>query len=457
MRIRNIATRVGEIQHHAVREVSEQMIRDGAIVELPQEDGSDPSKFTVKIRPVSDLKPAFEQAVDQGGELQVYSCIGNWVLGSTSLGESFTARTRSENFFRIQKAGGRYQIRFLIDGTHVISEDHQVASSGQSIELSRDELLATTFRNGSLSWRFSAFNAPALSESTTVRLDPESVWFKKSLRYAAIAFAAFLAATLLWPKPEKKEEELVPPQFAQIVMKKQPSKASAAPAESGPSGGKQAVRKAQDTAVVQAFRAQALQNAVSGLLKGGMTRLLAQSDLVSGHSGEAKNLFNQKSKALQATAPNTGAGADPNVKVAALGGEGNGAGGKGVGYRKGGNAKVAGQGQSLIDMDTFGSTVDEGLTKDEVGEVIHRHLSEVRYCYESAMLRTPDIEGKLMVAFTIGGNGSVKTASAKSSTLPDPRLDDCIIRRLMSWKFPNPRGGVDVSVTYPFIFKTLGR
>jgi TonB family protein len=108
-------------------------------------------------------------------------------------------------------------------------------------------------------------------------------------------------------------------------------------------------------------------------------------------------------------------------------------------------------------MDTSGSSVAEGLTKDEVGEVIHRHLSEVRYCYESAMLRTPDIEGKLLVAFTIGGQGAVTAADVKQSTLPDPRLDDCILRRLVSWKFPKPRGGVDVAVTYPFIFKTLGR
>ena len=103
------------------------------------------------------------------------------------------------------------------------------------------------------------------------------------------------------------------------------------------------------------------------------------------------------------------------------------------------------------------SSVDEGLTKDEVGEVIHKHLSEVRYCYESAMIRSPDIEGKLMTDFTINGQGIVKSADVKSSTLPDPRLDDCIIRRLVTWKFPKPRGGVDVAVAYPFIFKSLGR
>ena len=118
---------------------------------------------------------------------------------------------------------------------------------------------------------------------------------------------------------------------------------------------------------------------------------------------------------------------------------------------------MANQGKGFVSIDLANSSVEEGLTKDEVGEVIHRHMSEVRYCYESAMIRTPDIEGKLIVDFTIGGSGVVKTAEAKQSTLPDPRLDDCIIRRLMTWKFPNTKGGVDVAVSYPFIFKTLGR
>jgi TonB family protein len=219
-------------------------------------------------------------------------------------------------------------------------------------------------------------------------------------------------------------------------------------------------KKAKDSQVAQAFRATALKNAVSGLLKGGMTSLLAQSDFVAGthHSANVKNMFNTRSQDLQAMAPNVGAMNARDVKVGTLGGEGSATGkGKGVGYGKGEHAGVGGQGKSLVSLDTSGSNVEEGLTKDEVGEVIHRHMSEIRYCYEAAMIRTTDVEGKLMVNFTIGGNGMVKTTAVKQSTLPDPRLDDCVLRRLVTWKFPLPKGGIDVAVTYPFIFKTLGR
>jgi outer membrane biosynthesis protein TonB len=282
-------------------------------------------------------------------------------------------------------------------------------------------------------------------------------WFRRALQGAAVALGAFVVTAWLWPKTAPKEQELVPAQFTKIVMT-QPKKLAAAPAASSAASPSKTVTKAQDAAVIQAFRAKALQSAVSGLLKGGMTRLLAQSDVVAGarDTSNARRLFDFASKDLRASNPRGGPADAHAVAVAGIGGDA-GAGGSGVGYRKGEKAGVSGQGKSLVALDTLGAAVEEGLTKDEVGEVIHRHLSELRYCYEAAMIRSPDVEGKLVIDFTIGGAGAVKTSAIKQSTLPDPRLDDCIIRRLVTWKFPYPKGGIDVAVTYPFIFKALGR
>ena len=258
----------------------------------------------------------------------------------------------------------------------------------------------------------------------------------------------------LWPAPKPDTQELIPAQFAKIILSKPPAQHKASASEGNPTQSQSAAvpEKVAKAAVVQAFRAKALSNAVSGLLKGGMTRLLAQSDFVAGRANEARKSFDTKSAALASNGPATGISENTNQAVATLGGSGQ---GKGAGYGKGEHAGVKGQGAAFVSMDIAGAAVDEGLTKDEVGEVIHRHLSEVRYCYESAMIRTPDLEGKLMTAFVIGGNGVVKSTEVKSSTVPDPRLDDCILRRLATWKFPKPRGGIDVAVAYPFIFKTL--
>jgi len=138
------------------------------------------------------------------------------------------------------------------------------------------------------------------------------------------------------------------------------------------------------------------------------------------------------------------------VGVTGGGGEG-GYGGtvKGVG--------VGGQGDGFLSLNMKDAVIDEGLTKDEVGKVIHSKISEIRYCYESSMVYKPDIEGKLVVDFTIAGNGGVKVSSVKESSVQDSRLDDCILRRLAKWQFPKPKSGVDVAVTYPFIFKKLRR
>jgi TonB family protein len=114
-------------------------------------------------------------------------------------------------------------------------------------------------------------------------------------------------------------------------------------------------------------------------------------------------------------------------------------------------------GKNWVDLDSLAATVEEGLTKDEVGQIIHKHMKEIRYCYETAMIRSPDVEGKLVVHFTIGNQGSVRSTGVRSSTVPDQRLDDCVLGRLAGWKFPNPKGGIEVAVTYPFIFKSLGK
>lgn len=279
--------------------------------------------------------------------------------------------------------------------------------------------------------------------------------FRRSLMGSAagmaLLFLILIGLSLLKPK----EEELVPEQFAKIVMAPAPKpKAKAEPAGSSSRGGGKAINK--KSSVVQAFKGASLQAAASKLLKGGMTRLLAQSDFVMGNaaSAKARQSFAAKSVAMAATATAVGLTNGRKVEVAGIGGSGSGKGG--VGYGRGEKAGVAGQGQGFVKLDAPGATVDEGLTRDEVGAVIHKHMSEIRYCYESSILRYPSIEGKLVVAFVIGGQGTVKTAEVKDSTLPDPKLDDCIVRRLRSWQFPLPRGGVDVAVSYPFIFKSLG-
>jgi len=303
-----------------------------------------------------------------------------------------------------------------------------------------------------------------LSDVLPIHLAELEHHFIKSLKQAGIALMALLLISFAVPLFKPKQEELIPEEFTKIVMKKTvklavaPAKPQVQDMKTAAAGSKEkspAMQK-RNAQVAQAFRSKALQSAVKGLLKGGMTKLLAQNAnlLASPLEAQAASQFKNAERGL-ASAAIVGLNTGKNVDVASLGGSGQGKGG--VGYGKGAGAKVSGQGNGFVSMDLGSSTVEEGLTKEEVGRVIHAHMNEIRYCYESSMVRQSDLEGKLMLDFTINGSGIVSIAGVKESSLGDARLDDCIVRRLNKWKFPQPKGGVDVAVTYPFIFKTLGK
>ena len=152
------------------------------------------------------------------------------------------------------------------------------------------------------------------------------------------------------------------------------------------------------------------------------------------------------------------------ITSAALGAGGNvqGAGGYGTKGKGGGQAGygslslVGSSGASSLPLGAE-ATVAQGLDRDQIAAVINRNLGQVRFCYEQALQGDPTVKGRVAVDFTIGGNGLVKAAAIDSSTLNAKAVEDCIVLRLKTWKFPLPEGGVDVKVTYPFVLRRSGQ
>jgi outer membrane biosynthesis protein TonB len=103
------------------------------------------------------------------------------------------------------------------------------------------------------------------------------------------------------------------------------------------------------------------------------------------------------------------------------------------------------------------ATVDTGLDRDAIAAVINRNLGQVRFCYEQGLQADPNLNGRVAVDFTIGGNGAVRVANVANSSLNSKTIEDCIVMRLKSWKFPLPQGGVDVKVSYPFVLRRTGQ
>jgi hypothetical protein len=144
------------------------------------------------------------------------------------------------------------------------------------------------------------------------------------------------------------------------------------------------------------------------------------------------------------------------------GGKVEGAGGYGTKGKGGGQAgygslsMVGSTGAAPVGL-TQEASVDTGLDRDQIAAVINRNLGQVRFCYEQGLQGSPDLNGRVAVDFTIGGNGIVKAANVANSSLNSKIVEDCILLRLKSWKFPLPQGGVDVKVSYPFVLRRTGQ
>lgn len=92
------------------------------------------------------------------------------------------------------------------------------------------------------------------------------------------------------------------------------------------------------------------------------------------------------------------------------------------------------------------------LDKKVIKEVIHEHHREVRACYEVELVKQPELAGRVLSQFTISGTGDVVAVVLRDSTLGNSAIEECVRRRLLSWKFPKPIGGGNVDVIYAFNF-----
>ena len=144
-----------------------------------------------------------------------------------------------------------------------------------------------------------------------------------------------------------------------------------------------------------------------------------------------------------------------NTGVAGLGGVGT----KGAGGGQGGYGTVSvgsGEGKGISSIAVSQDMVLEGgLSRYVVQATIAKYLSQVRACYEEGLQRNPGLKGTVDVAFTIRGNGKVKSSRVRKSSLGDKKVEKCITTKMRGWNFPKPRGGVDVNVNYPFLLRPV--
>jgi hypothetical protein len=100
------------------------------------------------------------------------------------------------------------------------------------------------------------------------------------------------------------------------------------------------------------------------------------------------------------------------------------------------------------------ATVSGRLDRKTVQKIIRRNLSGIKWCYQDALQRNPKLRGKVTLSFAILPNGSLKNPRASNPSLNDSALLACITKKMKRWKFPAPKDGGVVKVSYPLILKT---
>jgi TonB family protein len=195
---------------------------------------------------------------------------------------------------------------------------------------------------------------------------------------------------------------------------------------------------------------------------------------MSGATGAASNVFGPGGLGTGINSAlggiKAGAGLGDAHGVGGLGARGTGPGGGGTGLGLGGlgtkgagsgaggygGIDLGGRGRDVVRVIPGKTTVVGGLDKDIIAKIIRRHHNEIKYCYEQELQKDRSLAGKVAVQFVIDPAGSVSDASVNETTLANSVTESCMIQRIRRWKFPEPKGGGIVTVTFPWIFKPAG-
>jgi len=128
-----------------------------------------------------------------------------------------------------------------------------------------------------------------------------------------------------------------------------------------------------------------------------------------------------------------------------LGTRGIGGGSFGFGKRPG---KPKSTGLVSVQDPVYLGAIDKALVDD----VVQRHFRAIRYCYLRELQSQPSLGGKVVVKFVIARDGGVSSAHIRESSLGSPPAESCIAGQFLRMRFPAPRGGGIVLVSYPFLF-----
>jgi len=163
--------------------------------------------------------------------------------------------------------------------------------------------------------------------------------------------------------------------------------------------------------------------------------------------------------ALQGKGKGGGGTADTLLGGLSDHGRGGGKVGTGLGAEGTGTGIVGGKTRVELNIGGGDETVVVGaIDRDAVDAAIRAHRDEFRYCYEREVNSGhPNLAGNVVTAFVIGGSGRASQLAVASSSIHNSNVERCVLSVLGRIQFPQPAGGVPVTIKYPFAYANPGR
>ncbi|MCA9636896.1 MAG: AgmX/PglI C-terminal domain-containing protein [Myxococcales bacterium] len=116
-----------------------------------------------------------------------------------------------------------------------------------------------------------------------------------------------------------------------------------------------------------------------------------------------------------------------------------------------GGGEVDGGGDDGDAGDGDGGAAEQYLSQGVFEEEVQGHMDDVGECYGQASADNPELAGKVIVNFTIAGDGSVSAAEIdEGSTLNDEAMNTCLKGKIAGWRFSKTSSGEPMSLVFPF-------
>jgi serine protease inhibitor len=107
------------------------------------------------------------------------------------------------------------------------------------------------------------------------------------------------------------------------------------------------------------------------------------------------------------------------------------------------------------DASQCNTTLTGSISKKVINQIIQSHRIQIKSCYLKELPRNPKIKDQVYVRFIISPSGIVYPQIINALDKNNFAVEQCIIEKIKTWKFPIPTGGGIVSFVHQFIFKQM--